>query len=415
MNIELNEKEYCKLFVKYEVDTEIVSKKRSDVMKKFKSYRVPGFRPGKASDDALVFHFKEQIDASLKNELYDDAFHNVINEKNIKPFGKPTFISAFLDNNRFTCEFEIDKQPDFELKEYKSFELPKYVNPISTEELTQKIVQELRTKNGNSVPFSENDFVQIGDSIIIDRKGFSGNGEEITAFAADGEIVNVGRINIPEFSENLLGMQIGEEREFTLNIPADYSNADLAGKSVRAKVKLNMGSKTEPAALDDELAKKVGIPTIGELLQNAAAMADNRVSELTKINNMDQVSKRLLANHEFKIPDLIALEEARATTKNTNRNWDTLSDVDKALAINQAADSIKLSLVLTKVRENEPDAQLTDEEVLKTIRENLSKYSQEPDKVLAEVFKNGHLPLLFSRVRDEATLDFIIKTSTIVE
>jgi trigger factor len=415
MNIELNEKEYCKLFVKCEADAEAISKKRADIVKKFKSYRIPGFRPGYASTDAINFHFKDQIDNSLKNELYDDAFHNVIAEKNIKPFGRPTYISAVIDNNKFICEFSIDKHPDFELKEYKDFDLPKYVNPLSSEELAQRIIQELRNKHGNTVPYSENDFVQTGDNIIIDRKGFAEDGSEIEAFSADGEILNVGRINIPEFSENMLGMQIGDVREFNLNIPQDYNNAILAGKTVKAQIKLNMGSKTEPAALDNDFAKKIGLDTIEELLQNAHSTADLRVTELSKIHNMDQISRRLIANHDFKIPDLIALEEAKATTKNLNKDWDTLSDVDKALAISQAADSIKLSLILSKVIDNEPDAQLTDEEVLKTVRDNLTKYSTEPDKVLAEIFKNGHLPLLFSRVRDEAALEFIIKNCKIVE
>lgn len=60
MNIELEEKEYCKLLVKYEADQEAISKKKETIMKKFKSYRIPGFRPGKASDDAINFHFKDQ-------------------------------------------------------------------------------------------------------------------------------------------------------------------------------------------------------------------------------------------------------------------------------------------------------------------------------------------------------------------
>jgi trigger factor len=415
MIIELDEKEYCKLFVKYEADTDAITKKREEVIKKFKSHRVPGFRPGKASDTAIIFHFKDQVDNSLKNELYDDAFHNVISEKNIKPFGRPTYISATIDDNKFTCEFSIDKQPDFELKEYKDFEIPKYVNPISGEELAQKIIQELRTKHGTTVPYSENDFVQMGDSVIIDRKGFTDDGSVIDAFSADGEIINIGRINIPEFSENMLGMQIGNVREFTLNIPQDYNNVDLAGKTVKAQIKLNMGSKTEPAALNDELAKKIGINTFDELLQSAHSTADSRVTELARIHDMDQISRRLLVNHDFKIPDLIALAEAKATTNNLNKDWNALSDVDKALAISQASDSIRLSLILSKIRDNEPDAQLTDEEVLKTVRENLAKYSQDPDKVLAEVFRNGHLPLVFSRVRDEATLGFIIKNTKIVE
>jgi FKBP-type peptidyl-prolyl cis-trans isomerase (trigger factor) len=101
--------------------------------------------------------------------------------------------------------------------------------------------------------------------------------------------------------------------------------------------------------------------------------------------------------------------------KNNGENWEVIPDSQKEKYLEAADNSIKLSLILNKIRDNEPDAQLTDEEVFKAAKENITKFSNEPDKVLEDVVKNGHLPILLNRIRDEYTLSFIEKNCKIVE
>jgi trigger factor len=413
MQITVNETEYCKLQVQYETDAEAVSSKKTELINKFKSKKVPGFRPGKATSEAIRLHYRKEIDQTLAQELAQDAVHNVIFENNIKLFGQPTFSYLNLEENRFRCEFSLFKQPDFELASYKEFEIPKPSVGLSVEELSQKMVQDLRTKYGQTIPYGENDFVQMGDTIILDYKS-SIDGEVIEKLTSSGEILNVGRINIPGFSENLLGMTANESRSFDLLMPDTYK-PEYAGKTLKFEVKILMGSKVEPAPLNDELAKNLGVESFDKLMENVKSTSTTRIRELEKNSISDQIAKRLIENHEFRIPEWISSAEARVNARNSGHEWDSIPDSDKELHIANAEKSIKLSLILQNVRDNEPDAQLTDEEVFSNARTNIAKFSAEPEKVMAEIFQNGHLPILFNRIRDEYTLEFIEKTCKFIE
>lgn len=424
-NIIVNEIEYCKIQVHYEADADTICSKKNEVVSKFKGKKVPGYRQDKVPLEAIKQHFRKEINEQLKQSLAEEAVYSTISEKNIKPFGRPMFSNVSLEISKlislngeqalptFSCEFELFTQPEFELKDYKAFDLPKIHSPMSIEELSQKMLQDLRTRHGETVPYGADDFVQMGDTVIVDFKTIM-DGNIIDELTGEGQLLNIGRINIPEFSESLLGMKAEEVREFDINMPADYK-PEYAGKTLRFEVKLSTGSKTNLAPLNDDLAAKIGIQNYGILMDNIHSTAAARIQELEKNYAMDQIVKRLIANHDFKVPAWIALSEAQINAKSSNQDWDKISDEEKDKLITMAENSIKLSLILQKIRENEPEAQLTDEEVFQIAKENLSKHSQEPEKIMSELFKNGQISVFFNRIKDENTINFIEKTSKFVE
>src|SRR5271166_1274316 len=191
MNIVLSEKEYCKVSVRCEADAELIANKKQEVVNKFKSLDVPGFRKGRASADAVKMHYKKQIAETLTQELAETAYNDALAQHNIKPFGRPNFSMANIDGSKFVCEFSVHKHPDFELKEYKGFDIPKPADAISEEEFAQKILEDLRVKYGSINPYVETDFVQMGDNVILDYSA-SLDGVPIEALNASGEVLSVG-------------------------------------------------------------------------------------------------------------------------------------------------------------------------------------------------------------------------------
>lgn len=422
--IEINEIEYCKVNVQYEADSDTVAKKKAEILNKFKGQKVPGFRPGLATTEAIKQHYRKEINDALKQELAEDAVHTALYEKKLKPFSRPSFTYANLEESyivsangesalpKFRCEFSLHVQPTFELATYKEFEIPKPAVTVTAEELTQRMLQDLRTRYGQTVAYGPDDFVQMGDTVIIDYKTFI-DGAPVEDLTRTGDILNVGRINIPGFSESMLGMKPEETREFDLNMPEDHPT--YPGKTLHMELKLTMASKVTPAGLNDDLAKSVGIDTFDKLMESVGSTASARVKELEGNQSMEQIARRLIENHDFKIPSWIATAEAQINARNAKQEWDTMPDADKEKYVDTAEKSIKLSLILQKVREIEPDAQLTDEETYEVAKQNLARFSPEPEKVIAEMFKNGHLPILFNRIKDENTIKFIEKTCKFVE
>jgi len=420
MLIEVKEIEYCRLNVKFEGDEENVKNKEYEMLQHFKQGKVPGFREGKATTEAVKFHFKNQINEAVKNELAYQAFQTVIAEKNIKPFGQPQFLAINLDGSKFKCEFCVNQVPNIELSQYKNFELPKGTTPNSIE-MSEKILQELRVRNGETLPFSDEDFIQLGDTAIINYIGYL-PGEEVPTIKKDGEIFVVGKAHADAFNDNILGMKLGESREFTTILSLDSAAQHIAGKEVRFVIELAMASKSEPAPLDDELATKVGCKNLEELNNIVQGMSSNRVKELETKYLSDQVAARLLESHNFELPSWLTSFEAKLFAKQQGHAWESLSDEHKSNFLKMAEQNVKLSIILDKVREIEPDAQLTDEEVFSIIKQSISKYKtmlnmadKSDEEVLSKIAESGYTNALISQVRDDATMDFIIKNSSILE
>ena len=415
MDIEIKEVESCKLSIRYVAEAEEILNKRGDILKQFKKAPVPGFRPGKATTDAIKIHYRNQINESLKRGLAEDAYHNTLFEKKLRPHGAPRFNNLLLADGKFTCEFDLNVKPDFELSTYRNMELPKPHQVISAVELTEKMLQELRVRFGTSTPFSETDFVQKDDNVIVDYSG-TVDGKQVEQLCATGEMLTIGHSQLKDFDDNLLGMTLGETREFDLIVPSE-GLPSLVGKPIHFTVTLTMGAKSEPCPLDDELATKLGKQNFAELRGFVAGSADAKLALATKTQVNEAVSRALVSAHSFEVPNWLTLSEAQYLANQSKLNWDTLEDLDRHKFLGMAENNVKLALILDKVRDVEPEAQVSDQEVFDMIKQNIaqSKADATPDDIIKEMSRTGYLQILFSRIRDEYTLDFIVKTIRFIE
>lgn len=417
--LEVNEIDYCKLSVTYETDIVKINEKRNEVIFEFRDAKVPGFRPGKASIEAIKIKFKKQIEDRLRQALAEDAYHTAVHEKGFEPLGAPQFNKANLTSQKFDCEFTINTKPTFELAKYKEFELPKPEQTMSVLDLSEKMLQQLRLQNGVSLPFTEDNFIQNGDSIILDYEVMV-DGVAAPELSGVKEVIKVGQSPVPEFDDNLLGMKNGETRSFEFAAP-DKAPEQYRGKKLHFTVTLAMGSKHEAAPLDDELAKKLDFKDLEDLRVNVNTMAGSRVQEYEAQAIGQQIQKRLAENHDFKLPDWLIIAEAKMQAKNSKQDWETISDEEKELILKRSESAVRLSFILEKIRDKEPEAQLSDEETIGIIRDNLSKMiqnnksDQDVDTTLKNMSQSGMLPMLVGRVRDENTMQFLIKTSKVIE
>jgi trigger factor len=414
MQIDISELEYCKVKVQYKGDPEKVEAQRKKVIQDMiKHYPVKGFRTGKASPESIKHQHPQAVEAHLKEVLSRDAYNEVLTEKGFKPFGQPHFNSATIIGNNFSCEFALHVVPTVELKEYKGFDLPKFSPPSTVEEFAQKILEQIRQENGEQVPYQENEFVQSGDQVIVDCAASLEN-QPVEELSFTGTLLQIGRISIPGFDDNLLGMKLDEEREFSLKIPESFK-PELANKILQFKVQLKMGTKQIPAPLDDTLAKKVQCETFDDLNQKVHSMATSRVAEWERNYLHDQISRRLITNHDFKIPHWLVLPEAQIRVKSNKEEWDKLSDEVREQHLKDAEDGIRLSLILHQIQQEEPSFQLTDEELLALTKNNLSQFSEDPEKIMQDLYQRGQIGAFLGRIKDEFVLDCIVKNCNIVE
>ncbi|MBC7225223.1 MAG: trigger factor, partial [Anaerolineae bacterium] len=98
-----------------------------------------------------------------------------------------------------------------------------------------------------------------GDLVVVDLKGETEAGEPLMESEGRSLIVRLDSVYpVPGFHEELLGLQAGESKEFTLPFPEDSSNKELAGKPVRFRVTVKEVQRRDVPAIDDGLAMLAG-------------------------------------------------------------------------------------------------------------------------------------------------------------
>jgi trigger factor len=404
MLVETKELEYCKLEVLYTALPDVVREKEKEAVAALRSVQISGFRKGKAPDYAIRARCKDKIKLWMQRELATLAYDDTIFEKKIKTIGYPQFSDVKLDGNNFSCKMVILKKPDFELKQYKGFDIPKPHMDRDVDAAVEKTIQDLRMRFADVAPYKDGDFVDTGDQVTMNYYS-TVDGEEQEK--AEGVLYSVGEGKWPALDENMLGMAPGETREF---------DSTIDGKATKCKVTVHMGMKRVPCPMDDELALKVGLQNFAEVRQKIAVIANEQIKN--KDNNLvkQQLILRLLEENVFDVPAwLIDMEVQHIIMQHGISSTESLSDEEHNLFKEKAIKQIKLSLILDSVRDTEPEAVLSDAEAINGLKQQVSMQGQDPEAFVVKAQKSGSLFGMSSQLKDEFALQWLVNNSKVTE
>lgn len=406
MQFESKEIEFCKLNVTCEINKDQINEKELTILDAFKTKKVPGFRKGKAPAVAIKTKLKKEFQDALKFELVKQAFEKFIGENKIAPFGNPTITQADLLNDRFFCSWEMYKKPEVSLTQYKEFEHPKVLNE-TIEDLVTDSLTKLKLRLGEQRMFEEGEFVEMGDQIVLNYEGFM-DGEKQAGLSADAQVLTVGNAPIKEFDDNLLGMKVGDKREFTIKSTEGKGNSDLKDKDLIFKVELISATKLSSLKTKEEVAEKMAM-SIEDFEKYILSACETQLKSKEEEKISELVCTKLIELNEFKIPNWMSLFEAKYLAQSKQKDWTTLSTEEKEKFVNSAEKNVRLSLILDKVRELEVDCQLNDREVFDKLKESF-KNEEQFASFIEQAQKNNYLPIVASQIKDQHVISFIGKT-----
>lgn len=412
MSIKYEEVEFCKVRLEYLAPVEIVEQKREqaleEIFKESKKMTLKGFRKGTAGLDAVKMRFRKEIDESIKQKLIGQAVEDYTFETHAKTVFYPEVKTVQLKNNHFECSMIISKKPDFELKQYKGFEIPKPHVSQSSLEMIEKALQEIRVSNGDVKPYGADDFVQIGDKVTLDMK-CEAQGKIVEEFTKEGALYEVGSGLYLDIDDNIQGMTSGEERTF--ETVWDPETKEMA----KFTIFVHMGVKTIPVALDDELAKKVGFESLDKLRTHLEGQVVSSITEQETKEIKQQIIQRLLAEHQFEVPTFLLDLQAEEICSKFGTQLSNVDADQKKKIYDRAKDMVRLSMIVDSIRQQEPESLFSEREVIDHIRNQLTLSGQDPEKFLAEALRSGRLTGIVAGLQDQAVFEWLVKNSKIVD
>ena len=383
--------------VKFEITVEAA--KFEDAMKKvyFKSakyFNIPGFRKGKAPMQIVEKYYGPEIfyeDAF--NEVAQEALEEAIKENKLEVVSRPDIEVTQIEKGKdliFTAVMQT--KPEANLGKYKGIEIKKIEYNVSDKDIEHELGH-MQEHNARLISIEDRP-VETGDIATIDFEGFV-DGKAFEGGKAEGHELEIGSNTfIPGFEDQVIGMNIDEEKEIKVKFPDEYFSKDLAGKEAMFKVKVHEIKKKELPELDDEFAKDVSeFDTLKELKADIKSKQEKQNEEKAKYETQDAVIKELCKDVKVDIPSGMIEMEIDNMIKDIEQRLSyqglkleqylqmmgkTMEDIRKEYEP-QAIEGIKSRLALEAVIKAEK-IEATDKEIEEKIKEMAKNYGKENDK-----------------------------------
>ncbi len=351
---------------------------------------VPGFRRGKAPRKLIETMYGEGV-------FYDDAFQEIfpnlydeaVKENDLHVVDQPEVDVKEIGEGKdlvFTCEVFV--RPDVTLGDYKGLTVEVTKQEVTDADIDARIEQD-RQKVARTVDV-EGRALENGDTVNLDYAG-SVDGVAFEGGTAKGQTLTLGSNQfIPGFEEQMVGMNIGEEKDLNVTFPEQYHAAELAGKAAVFHVKVNSATHTELPELNDEFAADASeYNTFAEYKDSIVKELNEKAAKNNEVAVENALVEKATANAQMDIPEAMIRDQVNYILremqmrmayqglrledylKYTGQTVEQLAGMYKG----EAEQRVKMELTLEAIRKAE-GVEPTDEDVQKQIAEQAERMGQ---------------------------------------
>lgn len=382
---------------------------------------IKGFRKGHVTRSIYENRFGvESLFEDALNHVLHHKYHDALANKEYQIVGDPKpiiDIEKVKVGQPFEIAFEAAVKPEVVLGQYKGIEVEKLSSDVTSEEVSAKL-NELLGASTLLEPKTEG-VLETNDTAVFDFEGFKDGVAFEGGKAQNHELIIGSNQFIPGFEEQMIGMNIGEEKDLTLTFPEQYHAADLAGKEVVFKVKLNDIKVTVKPEVNDEWVLTLGREekTVSELEKALEKEIKEQKESANKNATLEKALEKIAANTEIDVPvEMIEYEVSQAKKNLENQAKQYGLDLPTYISLtgqteeqlNESLNSdankrIINSLIIEAVAKAEK-LPVSDNEVLEKYEE-LSKHYNMP---VEEIKKHITEDLIRNDVEFSKALDFIL-------
>ncbi len=414
----------CTRQVDVEVPADEVSKAFATVVKQYRRMaRIPGFRAGKVPESVIRRKFADQIQQDVLEQILPPKFRAAIEEQGIQPVSQPQVTSLHLVDGepmRFQAAFEV--LPAIDVTGYEQVKVDRPNATLEDAEFESELAH-LRDSHAimepveEDRPLADGDFAQIRFTGLVHAEDGTAEGDEAKPIEGDDATVEIGGPNTVEaFSDALRGAKVGQQMQFEVSYPQDFTEKRLAGKSVAYDVEVKGIRKKILPELDDAFAKQMGeYDTIDQFKEKLREHMANDKRRRMESEAKDRLIGSFVERYPFPVPESLLQQQidarldrglralaAQGMTTEQMRNLDftRLRGGQRESAMNE----LRGSLILDRIAAIE-NIEVAEEEMESQLQ-LLAYQAREPIEVLRKrLTDDGGLTRIREQLRREKTVN----------
>ena len=394
-------------------------------LKNKSKFAVQGFRKGKVPKNVVESYYGEGVFYEDAFEIvFPDSYKAAVDELDIVPVSRPDIdIEKIGKSEGLVYNATIFVKPEVELGEYKGVKAEKVEAKVDKAAVDNE-VSSAAERNARWVDVKR--AAKDKDKVIIDYSG-SVDGVVFDGGTAENQTLELGSNTfIPGFEEQVIGLNIGEEKDITVTFPEQYQAEQLAGKEAVFHIKLHEVKEKELPEIDDEFAQDVSeFDTLEEykadILKKMTESAEKQADQQTKTN----VVKAVTETAKIDLPDIMVENQIDNQIQQMEYSMMyqgiKLEDYLKMLGITmealredyrESAKSMVMSQLVVEAIQKAEGIEATDEQLAEELEKRAKQYNKELEEYKKAVSEE-ELEYIKDNIAYDSTVQFLVDNANL--
>lgn len=394
-----------------------------------------GFRKGKAPLSHLKKVYGRGIMGEIVQEVVSETAMKTFSDRNLQPAHAPhPHFKGDMDaviSGKADLEYDVHGEilPTFEPMDVSKLELTRLVADVQEADL-EEALKSVADNQKTYDPRPAGAKAESGDQLVIDYVGRidgvefeGGKGEDQTIVLGSGRF-------IPGFEDQLVGARAGDDVTVKTTFPDDFGSEALAGKAAEFRVNVKSVMAPKAVAIDDELAKKLGLDDLAALRNALKARLENEYRQLSRGHLKRALLDKLDAAHAFDLPKGMVEAEFESIWRQVEGSERDEEDKDKSEEDLQreyrgiAERRVRLGLVLAEIGKR-AQVQVPNEDLQRAIQQQALREAQilslqgqkvTPQQVLKFYQQNpGAVAQIRAPLFEEKVVDHIVARAVVTD
>lgn len=387
---------------------------------------IKGFRKGHVpADMAKRYINPNDVVNDAINTLVNASYREVMQEGKYRPLSQPTLSVTKLDKDGMVAEVKFSLPPVVTLGEYKGLDVKEGKVSVTAKDV-DAYIENLRNEHA-TMNVKEGE-AKLGDTVIIDFKGFIDDSPFDGGEAKGYELKLGSNAFVPGFEDQLVGIKANESKSIEVKFPENYVE-DLKGKLARFDVHCSDVKETVLPEVDADFIAELNfkdVKTVTDLKKYAKEQLKTQKETEVKNTRLNDLVTLAINNSDVKIGDGILEDEAREAIKRIQqqveqnglnmKDYLTINNLDDAKLLAQqkeeALKNLKAYLVIEEICAKENI--VVDEKALEEYYDSLSKTYNIPLETVKNQLKANEANVI-RNLRNSKFNEFMLNASPVKE